>query len=388
MRLIRETCAREAVCEHEFVPSCAACPILALLLHLLRLVLLARSEAVPDSLRLELASVSARNWWEALPELDSHRLTPMVMEAVDRRRLHSHVPQEILERMSTSFRDTVLVNRLYAHALRELLGVLQERGFDAVVLKGIALADWLYPELATRPMVDIDLLVPRERALELEGLLRERGFERPAPWRGFVHPTTGITVDVHGGWHGSPRGEIDDLTLTRTLPSLGGDAVRVWEPNAMLVYLSAHLEKHTRVFGPSLLWILDILLLVRECGGGISLARLRELAAEEAPLELLWQTLRFARDQCGFEVPAALVEEVAQARALSLPWVLRQRRLQRWGFPYPRFYVRFAARLLRLRPLEGRKWLHWTDVPNGWIDQLVDRRCSPRGDGTDRVAVP
>jgi len=61
------------------------------------------------------------------------------------------VPREVLERMSESFRDTVLVSRVYAQFLRDLLDVLRGRGIDAVVMKGITLADWLYADIAARP---------------------------------------------------------------------------------------------------------------------------------------------------------------------------------------------------------------------------------------------
>src|SRR5690606_28633262 len=110
-----------------------------------------------------------------------------------------------------------------------------------------------------------------------------------------------------------------------------------------------HLDKHRRRVGISLLWILDIALLVRTCADRMSLDALRGLAQDPRQVEVLWHVLQFAARDCGAAPPEPFATELAGKPGLSLPWLLRQRRLQPWGFPEPWFLARLAARIAGLR---------------------------------------
>ena len=66
----------------------------------------------------------------------------------------------------------------------EILGEFDRLSIDALVLKGAALAWMIYPSPGLRPMVDLDVLVPRARAGEAQAALGRLGFgAEPEPRR-------------------------------------------------------------------------------------------------------------------------------------------------------------------------------------------------------------
>lgn len=85
---------------------------------------------------------------------------------------------------TTASYDTAVRNMLLYGELMRALRALLGAGIPVIVLKGAALADTIYPSIASRPMSDIDLLIrraERERAvaaLEAAGFHSWR-FERP-----------------------------------------------------------------------------------------------------------------------------------------------------------------------------------------------------------------
>jgi hypothetical protein len=98
------------------------------------------------------------------------------------RRLHAlqtaTVPSEIRERlgrfaMISEFQLTALHDRL-----GRILALLESHGIDALLLKGAGLAYSAYARPTDRPMGDIDLLVPADRAAESWDLVLTDGWRR------------------------------------------------------------------------------------------------------------------------------------------------------------------------------------------------------------------
>ena len=87
---------------------------------------------------------------------------------------------------------------VYARVLREALDLFGKAGIEALVLKGAALCQMVYPEIGLRPMRDIDLLLSREQAQPAQDLLVDQGFSisnAPRPTDHFHLPSLHKTVD-------------------------------------------------------------------------------------------------------------------------------------------------------------------------------------------------
>jgi len=94
------------------------------------------------------------------------------------------VPEEAVAKLRQTYLKTMSRSMLLYDAFREIAEALNKRGIKAVALKGIYLAERLYPKIGIRQFSDIDLLVSRDDAgavVEAMELLGFRMTEPPGP---------------------------------------------------------------------------------------------------------------------------------------------------------------------------------------------------------------
>lgn len=140
---------------------------------------------------------------------------------------------------------------LTAEAVREL----REAEVDSILLKGPALARWLYEDESERPYVDVDLLVPPEAVWEAERVFASIGLRRagleliPNDWprHAVVYRTDdGATIDLHHtlvgvGVDGNRLWE--ELSARTEQMRVGGETVDVLEPSARALVVVLHAAK-------------------------------------------------------------------------------------------------------------------------------------------------
>jgi Uncharacterised nucleotidyltransferase len=96
--------------------------------------------------------------------------------------LHSHlkelsgagpVPKEAQRRLLQLSHRAGYHNRQYSQALRELLQLFAKGGVPTIVLKGLSLVELIYRNFSLRPLIDLNLLVPRARIDAARRLTRQ-----------------------------------------------------------------------------------------------------------------------------------------------------------------------------------------------------------------------
>ena len=198
--------------------------------------------------------------------------------------------------------------------------VAAAQGVDLLVLKGAHLAAWLYPSPATRPMVDVDLLVRREQAQKLVAALSAGDYRvvsrEPRPGAGLefenqlllAHPGKSDygCLALHWSLLDFPSYQrqlrMDGFWQRAGSCALPGMDARVLAGEDLLVYLCAHLALHHQ--WSRLIWLCDIALLLERVRDTLDWDRACALA-ESAELSLaLGETLRRAVGILGAEVPA------------------------------------------------------------------------------------
>ena len=132
----------------------------------------------------------------------------------------------------------------------EVITGLREAGVRPILLKGPALAAWLY-EGEFRPYGDVDLLVEEGRMNDAEAVLSELGFGYGQPgWRELAHSwkrPDGKTVDLHRSLVGvgAPpatlwqelSGEVEGLRV-------GGIEVETLRPPGLALHVALHAAQH------------------------------------------------------------------------------------------------------------------------------------------------
>jgi hypothetical protein len=227
------------------------------------------------------------------------------------------IPEAAHRRLEEIYYRTKFANAAAHRLLAELVDAFAAQREQMLVLKGAALALYLYPDPALRPFGDLDLLIPRARIEQTYAILEQQGLteglEREHRFaveflkgQTFVRVAAPrVMVDLH--WH-----LLAPTYFRRTVPvewfwqettafSCHGRMARTFKPEAQLLYLAAHASLHH---------------------GGLRLIQLYDVG----------RLLAAARDELDWErvVTCAARFELAPAVAFTL-----QQSIKWWDAPVP-----------------------------------------------------
>jgi len=169
------------------------------------------------------------------------------------------------------------------------VGPLNDAGLQPMALKGLALAE-RYPAPGSRPMDDIDLLLPKNLADRAIGVLESTGWRRARhPHRNpgydyvFRNPAVpGVPLELHyeiARWGERPRGvDARHLWHARVARDVFGHTVWSLPPELEVLALVVHAAKPFHVFN-RMSWYADVAVVSSETGFEWNeLERLTEIA--------------------------------------------------------------------------------------------------------------
>lgn len=135
----------------------------------------------------------------------------------------------------------------------KVVTALRASGIEPILLKGAAVAAWLYRDGTVRTYGDTDLLIPAAARAETAEILSGLGYVGPptlttfpTPATHWVHERSGLEVDLHTrlwGWDDRRDLWIALQPHTISLP-VGGASVRVLDDAAKAVHVVAHAVQH------------------------------------------------------------------------------------------------------------------------------------------------
>jgi len=254
-------------------------------------------------------------------------------------------PESIRTALEHGYATTAMLNMLRTRELGRILDALEQVGVPAIVLKGAALAGTLYPNVALRPMSDLDLMVPRQQMKEAIQAVKSLGYERItetvpkiAPW---FNKVVGKHVQLRGGPHQGVVLELhwdmvvyDSDRRQRRLAwfweqtesfdlSLGSARCTVQNgqlperrkaltltPKAHILCLSIHVALHYRRDEERLLWFYDLYLLISQTGDQFDWDQLLSWARELGWFTALYLALHNTQDYFSVALPAGLLEDM------------------------------------------------------------------------------
>ena len=270
--------------------------------------------------------------WAATTAFDdvdggSFRLLPLVAQRFDELGITSRWSA----RLRGIRRRSWLENQVMLQATLPTVDVLQSVGVDVVVFKGGALGVLAYPGIETRPMRDLDALVPEDRANDALGALLGAGWELepgevPAPlcrgevpgaFRRLLHAVplrgpAGFDIDLH--WHAThawcwPDADRGLRATTRPL-ELHGRTVRALAAADELVVTCVHGLRPNAV--APIRWVADAIMVLRS--GPIVWESLVDRARELLVEPHLVLTLDYLRTRFDAPVPDWVVVALRERR--------------------------------------------------------------------------
>jgi hypothetical protein len=288
------------------------------------------------------------------------------------------VPTDLRESWSRARHAAALRHIRRQVELRGILRALEARAIPAVVLKGMVLAHTAYPEPSTRPMMDVDLLVPPDRLGAARQVLLDLGFR--VPERYAIRPSTGanagdpaafplerpatrLLIELHTELESQEppfRHDSEAIWKRSKLSLLGDVTARVLDSEDFLIHLAVHLSAHHR-FAKGLLPLLDLALLVELREAEWDWASMADLAQRTRTSGWLYLTLKLARELLSASVPDDFFEMVPRPHRLADVESLALEQI--WN----------AA----LEPEVPQLLLRWSAAPPGARWQELWRRAQP-----------
>ena len=275
-------------------------------------------------------ALTQQAWDEVLALALRHSVAPLLQRALRSAGALAASPQSVRARLEQERRATALDNLRNYGEFRRVARALRDCAVPVIALKGLHLAELVYRDISLRPMIDLDLLVPRAQRGQAIAALRAHGysFEEQTLERGFddgqavaaeamldgkyhvglVQRQRGIVAEIHWTLDDplhpySPP--IEDIWRDAAAARLGDADTRVMSPEFLLLHVCAHLA-YNHVFAFSLRALCDIAEIVRVYPG------LDWAAVADRSRRCGWRTgvaaaLRLARDSLGAQVPAEAI---------------------------------------------------------------------------------
>lgn len=297
---------------------------------------------------IDWAALTPGAWQQFVTAARQHGVAPLVCYRLQETGWPAAVPPAVQKALQQTFYYTTAQNTMIYYELERVLAAFQD--IPVIVLKGAALANTLYPHIGTRPMSDIDLLVPRNALREsIQALQRLEYVEyvEPVPEiaPGFnVHKlyevclqqqnvNTGSMIELHwqvvGGdtdrrvppmnwfWNHTEAWFIKPRESHRALAQDTGDAYEL-TPMANLLYLVAHLILQHGKTQPRLLWYYDLHLLITCYANTLDWTAIQEHAKAFHWDAALAIALKKTQQYFGTALPAYVVHKIAATNTTSL----------------------------------------------------------------------
>jgi len=149
------------------------------------------------------------NWDYIIETAIENHISPLIYHNLNRSN-SDKIPADAMKKLRGTYKDTLALNILALNKLDLILKALSDANVEVIVLKGAALAETVYQNIAFRPFRDIDLLIHKRDLFRVEAEISKFGYKLRSticPQK-FIHQfgieftyynESDITLDIH--WH-------------------------------------------------------------------------------------------------------------------------------------------------------------------------------------------
>jgi len=272
---------------------------------------------------------SLLDWDQVAQRIYGEALTPLCYALLREQRW---LPQAIAGHWHEVYMHNAMRNMLFLVELERILRALDGVGVSAIVLKGGALMESIYSNVAPRPMSDLDLLVRRKdlpaaiKTIEALGYAPRHQEERPGIAFAYENEIAlqrpgreDMPLELHWSLFDSPfyqqRLSMDWFWQTAHSAVFEGARALILGPEAQLLHLSAHLALHHH--GQGLRWSHDIAEVVYHYRTALDWDMLLKQVRQFQLILPLQKTLPLMAQHWGVPVPQKTLAQLAAFTASS-----------------------------------------------------------------------
>jgi hypothetical protein len=259
------------------------------------------------------------DWNEVVALANRHGLTPLLYVRLKQADAQTRVPADVWERMRRVYKASAVRSMCFQRDVRPALQRLRGAGIRVIALKGAFLAEAVYDDPALRPMVDVDLMVPKADLPRAYAALLDLGRTRRQPQaeassaednhRGLT-VGAGIdlrwTIDTPGG-----RSRLDTTGLwERARPAtIAGVEVLALSPEDLLLHICLH-ASHRHGLGDGLRPLCDVAETIRRLQREMDWQQVAQRAREWGATRHVGLMLQLARSMLDAGVPDAVLAQL------------------------------------------------------------------------------
>jgi hypothetical protein len=191
------------------------------------------------------------------------------------------MPNSVRQLLLREYYNAAANSSLMFSEFEHVLSELARADIEVVLLKGAALATTEYPDIALRPMGDIDLLVPPSNLKAAMGVVEAMAYEPVNPpmrrglehlffyetnYRGGSRLLTQVELhwDLVGGDGSRYRPDIDWFWAQTTVIRIGSTSALILSPTAHLLHAAVHASLKHGGDANRLLWLYDLHLIIKQ----------------------------------------------------------------------------------------------------------------------------
>jgi hypothetical protein len=300
--------------------------------------------------QVDWASLSPATWDRLAASAQVHGVAPLLYYTLHTTGWLPQIPPHVQQTLRSEYYRTTARNTIIYQELTRILNVLQQQQIPVVVLKGAALAATVYPEIGLRPMVDLDVLVPRKDIARSVEVMKEIGYchsfaeLRPGYNVQYMHhislrkiSSPDIILEIH---HSLITSEVDWVAppldwfwketrqwsqSSHEQPPPGDTKMVQFSPVAHILYLAAHLTIQHELERSPLIWLYDLHLLLTCCTDDISydemISRAIELRWSSVVSMALERTVRCFDSQ----IPQGILTRLQEAQDAGIEQIIQQK---------------------------------------------------------------
>ena len=284
-----------------------------------------------DAKAVEVRRILSRDldWARILQSSLSYGIMPLLFHNLKGIADEGSVPQPVMERLARFHHSIGLRNMQIYNELCKVLRVIEDEGIPVILLKGVALAQTVYPDMALRPMSDIDLLVKRADldyvSQILSGLAYVPSSKYPVDWYEKHHHSVPyrnlhkhIIVEVHHNIAPEPfmsRISADSLWEDTQTVSISGIDASILSPENLILHLCLHMADD--LFAERIKILVDISEAIRYYGGSLDWQSIVGKSDDYEVGSFAYYSLYLAKEMMDAEVPTGVSESLRLDPRLS-----------------------------------------------------------------------
>jgi hypothetical protein len=203
------------------------------------------------------------DWTNLLEQARREGVSGVLFYNIRKHGLTHLLPQDGYRSLSTLYYTNLKRNMHILGALREVLEIFQEANIQCIVLKGIALAEHVYSNIAMRGMSDVDILVKKEDLFQVDECLSSLEYtSRDSALEEALHNPEGYLasleyqkndespLSLHVHWHTVNTSvpatsfvkqiDINRIWEKSVMTSVGDVRARILCPEDLIIYLCEH----------------------------------------------------------------------------------------------------------------------------------------------------